>query len=133
MLTQLISVLAAGVAVFYVAMTFGSELKAETLQTNKFCYSSRRSTGQTLTDRNCRVSLTYGSGIDPPLNAITIHWLDGYQTNIRITGGHEYIGRTTGLFFGRASVDGEDSDFIELNDGMVCFVVIQNGNEICYR
>lgn len=125
--------LAAGCGVIYVAMAIGSELKAETLQANKFCYSSRRSTGQSLTDRNCRVSLSYDAGIDPPLNAITIRWSDGYQTHIRITGGHEGIGRTTGLFFGRASVDGEDSDFIKLSDGMLCFVVIENGNEICYK
>ncbi len=133
MQARLTTVLTAGVAAICVAMAIGSGVKAETIQANKFCYSSRRATGQSLTDSNCRVSLTYGTGIEPPLNAITLHWSDGYQTNIRITGGHEYIGRTTGLFFGRASVDGEDSDFIELNDGMVCFVVLENGNEICYK
>jgi hypothetical protein len=133
MKAKLTTVIAAGIAAVCVAVAVASEVRAEIIQTNKFCFSSRKSTGETLTDRNCRVDITYGAGIDPPINAITIRWSDGYRTNIRITGGHESIGRTTGLFFGRASVDGEDSDFIRLNDGMICFVIVENGNEICYR
>lgn len=125
--------LAVGAVAACAAMALSSTVTAETAPTNHFCYSSRRSSGQSLTDRNCRVSPTYGSGFDPPLSAVTLYWSDGYQTNIRITGGHESVGRTTGIFFGRATVDGEDSDFIELSDGMLCFIVVENGNEICYK
>ncbi len=133
MQAHLKAVAASGIAATFSVIAIGSSTMAETVLSSGFCLSSRKSTGQSFADQNCQIRQIYGTGIEAPLNAITLQWSDRYQTNIRIQNGHQGIGRTTGLFFGRATVDGADSDFIQLNDGMVCFVVIRNGNEICYR
>lgn len=122
----------AGIAAICAATTFGSEAKAETVLSTGVCYF-KPAMGQALTDQNCRITRIYGIGIEPALSSAILEWTDDSRTNIRITDGHQSIGRTTGLFFGRARVAGGDADFIQLNDGTICFVVAENRNEICFK
>ncbi|WP_143467749.1 hypothetical protein [Leptolyngbya ohadii] len=129
---QFKAVIVAGIAALCTVVAIGSDAKAETVLSTGFCYS-KPARGQTISDQSCRITRIYGSGVEPALSAAILEWTDGVRTNIRITDGHQSGGRTTGLFFGRAAVDSSGADFIQLNDGMICFVVTESRNEVCFK
>jgi hypothetical protein len=106
---------------------------AQSQSQNTTCYSSRPATNQTLTDSGCSVQLFFEPGIEGALTGAKFQWSDGVTTNATVTTHHWGAWRTNQVF-GRALVDGEDADFIDFgNDGGICFIIIENKNQICTR
>ncbi|MCY7392938.1 MAG: hypothetical protein LH647_16050, partial [Leptolyngbyaceae cyanobacterium CAN_BIN12] len=110
----------------------GQPAIAQTQDRTMTCYSAQSATSQTLTDSRCLVRFSYEPGVEGALTAVTFQWADGVTTNADITVHHWGAWRTT-MMFGRAIVDGEDADFIDLGSGGVCFIIIKNKNQICAR
>jgi hypothetical protein len=105
---------------------------AQTQGRTMTCYSSRGATNQTITDSGCSVTFLFEPGIEGALTSVSFQWSDGITTNAAITVHHSGAWRTN-VLFGRATVDGEDADFIDLGSDGICFLIIKNKNQICAR